>query len=101
MDTTQPRDFLGPPPSIDDIHRFPILAELRLKTEHAYEHYVSLLQAHSRALGVYDSAHREAYEPARTALKAAQIDATKAHKEYEEARRIYEDTVKILLGEER
>ncbi len=71
MDATQPRDFLGPPPSIDDIHRFPILAELRLKIEYAYEHFASLQQVQSRARANYDAVFREAYEPAKTALKAA------------------------------
>jgi hypothetical protein len=101
MDSTQPRDFLGTPPSIDDIHRFPILAELRLRTEHAYEQWFTLQQVHSQAWADYHAARREAYEPARTALKAAQVEVLKADKEYEEARRIYEDTVKILLGDEK
>lgn len=100
MDSTQPRDFLGTPPSIDDIHRFPILAELRLRTEHAYEHWFTLQQVHSQAWAVYHAARREAYEPARTALKAAQLEVLKAHKEYEEARTNYEETATLLLRDE-
>ena len=59
----------------------PILENLRIAMETAYEKYLNLLQGHGRAFEIYEKsmdAPARDYENARRSLRAAQIAAVGA-----------------------